>query len=230
MQSGLKYSGIYSIRNTVSGRRYIGSAINIRQRWHSHRSLLLNGIHHSKTLLRSWLKHGETAFVFEVIEAVEDKSKLIEREQFWINEFNAADPKTGFNMSPTAGSCIGFRHSDATRKKMSRLRNGVPKSEIGKRNITEALVNKNKSLEMREKVRASKIAFYSNPENRKQLSIQSLNMWNRRRALNLRLGHPQSEETKRKLSIAKTGKMSEAHKAAIAASNRRRAALPAIHN
>src|SRR5215468_7946604 len=81
----LSASGIYRIKNVVSGRVYIGSAVNLPSRWKLHRSLLRRGKHHSRSLQRSWCKHGATAFVFELIEPVDDRKRLIEREQFWIN-------------------------------------------------------------------------------------------------------------------------------------------------
>jgi group I intron endonuclease len=219
---GPKEAGIYCIRNTVSGRRYVGSAGSIRQRWYSHRHLLLKGIHHSPSLLRSWIKHGESAFVFEVLEIVTDPKRILEREQHWIDELQAADPKAGFNMSPTAGSSVGHRWSDEARARASSARKGVPKSSEGRDNIAAAAVIKNKSSKMREMVRASKLQLYASPEKRDQLRDQALKMWEDRRLSGLPLARPHTEEAKKKMSIAKKGKMSEAHKAAIAKSNKSR--------
>ena len=41
-------SGIYIIRNTESGKVYIGSAVNVRVRLRGHRSGLVSGIHPNK--------------------------------------------------------------------------------------------------------------------------------------------------------------------------------------
>lgn len=112
-------SGIYVIRNIVSGRVYVGSAVNFFNRWKSHRHTLSNGTHHSRTLCRSWSKHGKEAFVFEIIEIVDKKEELLAREQFWIDALNSANPRTGFNIAPQAGSRLGVKSSLAARKRQS---------------------------------------------------------------------------------------------------------------
>lgn len=111
--------GIYAIRNTISGRIYVGSSTKIGRRWVAHRNLLRVGSHHSVTLQRSWKKHGEEAFSFGVIEAVENPDDLSEREQYWIDRLHAACPRKGFNLCPAAGSCFGLKHTKASRAAMS---------------------------------------------------------------------------------------------------------------
>tara|TARA_Y100000310_G_scaffold230046_1_gene232475 strand:- start:451 stop:654 length:204 start_codon:yes stop_codon:yes gene_type:complete len=39
-------SGIYEIRNSVNDKIYIGSSIDIEQRWYDHKRKLRNGNHH----------------------------------------------------------------------------------------------------------------------------------------------------------------------------------------
>lgn len=154
-------TGIYAIRNIVSGRICVGSAANMKRRWALHRSLLYRGKHHSSSLQRSWLKHGEEKFIFEVLE-ITDKHLLIQREQHWIDDLDAANPQTGFNIAPRAGSSLGRRHppeiialfreqrkgrkcppfSDAHRAAISasRMENqwakGIPKTEEHKANLS----------------------------------------------------------------------------------------------
>lgn len=36
----LRHAGIYEIRNTVNGKRYIGSTVNFKRRWWAHRAKL----------------------------------------------------------------------------------------------------------------------------------------------------------------------------------------------
>ncbi len=38
-------AGIYQIRNSQNGKLYIGSAVNVRNRWVEHRKLLRKGAH-----------------------------------------------------------------------------------------------------------------------------------------------------------------------------------------
>ena len=227
-------SGIYLIHNVISGRYYVGSAVDIDQRWRSHRHLLSSGKHHSPTLQRSWLKHGEVAFVFEVVELIGDKALLIAREQYWIDVLRSACPNTGFNVSPTAGSPLGVKHTAETREKWSAARKGrksAPFSAKHRAALSKArkeyeaaagrMADRNKSSEMRERVRAAKIKRYATPEGRSDLKAMSDKRWSAQRASGEPLGRKHSEETKMKISISKKGHMTPEHKAAIAASNKR---------
>ena len=108
-----KNCGIYKITNTVTGKFYIGSAVNIKIRWAVHRSQLGANKHHNRHLQNSWNKHGEYSFTFEVLECCE-KERLIEREQFYID-----NEKPAYNISPTAGNSLGVKRTDETKRKMS---------------------------------------------------------------------------------------------------------------
>jgi len=76
--------GIYAITNKVTGRRYIGRSIDIGRRWQAHLLGLSRGRHYNIHLQRAWLRYGDQAFVFSVIETVDDPDRLIEREQFHV--------------------------------------------------------------------------------------------------------------------------------------------------
>jgi group I intron endonuclease len=115
-------SGIYSIL-CITGKRYIGSAAYIDGRWKTHRWALARGKHHSQHLQRAWDRHGKDAFSWEVLEYVEP-ARLIEREQHYLDLFQAANPKYGFNISPTARSVLGTKHSEETKRKMSLAHKG----------------------------------------------------------------------------------------------------------
>lgn len=116
--------GIYVIRNTISGRVYVGSSYQINSRWRSHRKRLRKGNHHSTTLQRSWNKHGEKAFLFEIVEVVWNEGNLFPREQYWIDRLNSSDPQIGFNMHSKVGGGRGYRFSDEARALMSETRKG----------------------------------------------------------------------------------------------------------
>lgn len=108
-------TGIYEIRHTESGRRYVGSALNIAQRWYAHRSALKHGKHYNRYLQAAWNKYGATAFVFEVLETLDDPALLVTREQYWIDHLRAYGD--GFNVSPTAYSILGLKRSEETKAK-----------------------------------------------------------------------------------------------------------------
>ena len=107
-------SGVYKIANTITGDFYIGSAVDLRRRWSEHRSALVNNRHCNAHLQNSWNKHGAEAFTFEVVELCE-REWAVEREQLCMDLL-----KPTYNMAPTAGSQLGYKHSDATRAKISK--------------------------------------------------------------------------------------------------------------
>jgi len=118
------FPGIYQIRNIVNGRVYVGSAINIDRRWREHRIMLKRNLHSSIRLQHSWNKHGTTAFIFELLEYVEDRAILVVREQFWMDRLSAAHRERGLNMRPSAKNQLGFKHSPETRARMALAHKG----------------------------------------------------------------------------------------------------------
>lgn len=124
-----KYTcGIYQIRNTENGKRYIGSSRKIEDRWNKHKWMLRKGIHHkNKTgqvshLQHAWNQYSEYAFAFEVLEECHE-DHLIERETFYFNQVDASERYNGAHITPTT---LGHKHSPETRKLMSR-KASVPK-------------------------------------------------------------------------------------------------------
>ena len=106
-------SCIYKIRNLANNKCYVGSAFNKNKRWAIHRSHLRRNMHHSILLQRVWNKYWEQSFRFEVIEYVDNKSKLIEREQYWIDLL-----KPEYNIAKAAGSPLGVVKSEETKAKL----------------------------------------------------------------------------------------------------------------
>ena len=102
-------SGIYMILNVVTGRVYVGSALNLRHRIRDHLRDLTRGSHRNIVLQSSWRKRGGNAFHFSVLELVERKTSLVHREQFYINFFGATTKANGYNMAPKAGSQLGLK-------------------------------------------------------------------------------------------------------------------------
>jgi len=78
-------SAIYAIVNNVTCDMYVGSAVNVNRRWNAHRNLLLKQCHYNLRLQRAYDKYGGKAFDWEIVQFVDNKTKLIAREQFWIN-------------------------------------------------------------------------------------------------------------------------------------------------
>lgn len=79
--------GVYAICNTLTGKRYIGSSININRRWTAHRCNLRRGSHHSDGLQADWDLCGEQHFTFELLESLNDTNRLVAAEKEWIDRF-----------------------------------------------------------------------------------------------------------------------------------------------
>src|ERR1035441_5309319 len=115
-------SGIYRIINTQNGQYYIGSAIRLAKRRTTHFSHLRRNKHSNMYLQRSYNMYGEQSFAFDIIEYCE-KERLIEREQFWIDSYKISG-KNLYNLSPTAGSNLGFKHSEEAKRKIGEANKG----------------------------------------------------------------------------------------------------------
>lgn len=76
---------IYRITCTANQKFYIGSTVNKAQRWARHRKQLRDGTHPNKHMAAAWAKYGEAAFVFEVLEDVDEPAALFAAEQKYLD-------------------------------------------------------------------------------------------------------------------------------------------------
>ena len=128
-------AGVYAIVHTASGRMYVGSSVRLRRRWADHRRLLRRGSHSNRYLQAAWSTYGEDAFEFVLLEEVADITKVIEREQAWLDELRPTDRARGFNLSPTASSVLGLRFTPEQRERVAAGQRGRPKSAEHRANI-----------------------------------------------------------------------------------------------
>lgn len=94
---------VYRIVNTQTGKQYVGSTTRFDYRFREHRRMLRYGCHHSVHLQRSWDKHGEEAFRFELVKVVHGFESLIEEEQ---KEIDRLGKHRLYNQSLVAGRAI----------------------------------------------------------------------------------------------------------------------------
>lgn len=120
-------SGIYQIKNLINKKCYIGSAINFQKRWWQHEWDLKNNKHHSQYLQNAYNKYGKDAFEFEILFTC-PKSELIRIEQYFLNNYQPS-----YNICRIAGSVLGRKHSEETKRKIST-------SNIGKKHSEESKV------------------------------------------------------------------------------------------
>lgn len=80
-------SGVYAITNTATGQVYVGSSVNVRNRWSTHRECFAAG-RQQRLMQAEWNRCGEAAFVFSVLEeTAADEQSLQAAEQRWLNSF-----------------------------------------------------------------------------------------------------------------------------------------------
>lgn len=79
-------SGIYQILNTMNGKRYIGQSRSLNNRKYEHFCQLSRNEHGNSHLQNAYNLYGEENFEWSVIEYV-DSENLTEREQYWVNQY-----------------------------------------------------------------------------------------------------------------------------------------------
>lgn len=137
MNNVTKQTGIYKITNIISGKFYVGSSakkLGIRARIMEHKSNLKRNKHCNKYLQSAWNKHGEDSFKFDIIEVVDDKNKILEREQHYLDLLKPYNREIGYNISKIAGSQLGYTHTKETKDKMC----GLKRSEKSKKLMSES--------------------------------------------------------------------------------------------
>jgi len=155
----LRYKhGVYQIRNIINNYLYIGSTVCFFDRCYGHFKDLSYG-HHQQKLQNAYNKYGEENFEFEILEIVEDKESLREREQYYLDtllsaqEFIRKEDKrfeeVGYNIDPIATGSIYVTHSDETRKRMSK----VVRTEEQKENLRQINLEKVKNLSEEESIK-----------------------------------------------------------------------------
>jgi len=99
-----KISGIYKIESKIHPDRcYIGSTVNIKERWVIHLSSLKRGYHHNPKLQNHYNKYGEKDLAFSILFRC-SRGDLIKYEQLLINVYNP-----WFNIRLEAKSQLGLR-------------------------------------------------------------------------------------------------------------------------
>lgn len=106
-------AGIYKITNILNGKIYIGSAHNFCIRWNVHK-ITFNKGKHNPYFQKAWIKYGELNFSFEILEIVDDTLKLLEREQFYLDELKPFIRNIGYNICEKAASRKGCKDSKQT--------------------------------------------------------------------------------------------------------------------
>lgn len=188
-------SGIYQIQSKIKPNKiYIGSAVNISERWRIHLFTLKTNIHRNIKLQRHYNKYGKLDLQFSILLGCE-KGDLIKHEQFFIDSY-----KPFFNICQIANSCLGIKRSNESNEKNRQWHLGRKQSieTITKRNVKNT--GRKNTEETKQKMRDTAILNNNKPYIKLQRHL-------------CRLGTKASEETRKKQSDSHKGiKMSEENK------------------
>ena len=146
-------SGVYEILNTASGKRYVGSTVNLTRRERQHFGDLRRGVHRNLHLQSAWNKYGAHAFVFRHVMAC-SVSDLLVWEQVCTNNL-----KPEYNICVVAGSVLGVKHTVEARANRSRAMCGKrqgPRPLEWRKNMALAQIGKTMSPESRVKMSEAK--------------------------------------------------------------------------
>lgn len=141
-----KISGIYKIENSISHKVYIGQSIDVKRRWRAHIRALSRGKHQNKYLQRAWVKDGQNAFSFSILEECAGQRELNDRETFWAEYYKGRS----YNLGATGRQDT---MSDETKDRIRKAHAGKNLSEDHKKKISEGRSGKKHSEAEKEKMR-----------------------------------------------------------------------------
>lgn len=210
-------AGVYKITHRDSGRCYVGSSSDVCSRWAEHRQLRSPQCRIIHAALK---KYGPEAFDFSILETVDAsglsssqlRKQLLELETFWLQKVNPFPPH-GYNICFAAGSRLGIRHTEETKRNLSLILSGKRQSE-------EARLRRRESKKIQEvQKRATEAARVVNFGNKFALGHHHSEEFRERQRAN-RTGKTWPAEVRQKIGLSHIGrhhsletrrKISEAH-------------------
>jgi hypothetical protein len=127
-------SGIYLIHNDINGKQYIGSGMDLSKRLATY--YFPSRLSDNRYISNSILKYGHSNFSVVILDilgstGLQTKLDIINKEQYYIDLY-----KPVLNLNPTAGSSMGFKHSEESKKLISEFRKGKPLSDSTKKRLS----------------------------------------------------------------------------------------------
>lgn len=195
-----KISGIYQIQSKIKPHKiYVGSAINMNERWHQHLNLLKRNKHGNIKLQRHHNKYGVDDLQFTLLLEC-DKCELINNEQKHIDLI-----KPEFNICKIANSSLGVKRTKVTIDKLSKWQKGIKKGPLDKSICLKiSITNKGRKVSPETRLKISNsLKGVKLTEERKLNISKSLTG---RKLTYSQIGRKHSEETKRKISLINSGR------------------------
>lgn len=198
-------SGVYTITHLPSGKRYIGSSLDVRQRLATHKWALKRGSHANPFLQNSYNKYGKDEFSFQKI-LVCAPADVIFYEQKIMDGYKSYNKEFGYNIRIKAESNAGCKMPESWILKqkgrispMKGIKKDYPAWNKGKHGYLseEARDGIKRSNEKRRGIPTRRIVSQATRD-KLSSSLQGREVWNK--------GIAMSDETKKKLSESKKEK------------------------
>lgn len=108
---------VYAIRHNKTGRIYVGSTANPKNRIMDHIKAVKGGYHYNELMNEDYVNHGDdySVFILDVSTSIYDT-----REYIWMDYLNTRDPRYGYNQKDHSSI------SSLSRKKEYRLQDLSP--------------------------------------------------------------------------------------------------------
>jgi group I intron endonuclease len=119
---------------------YVGSAYELRNRLGTYffPSRLLDNRHISNSIL----KYGHSSFSLVILLDLGTTGTVSNTDILHYEQMQMSLYKPSLNINPVAGSTLGFKHSEESKKLMSEFRKGKPMSEATKKKLSLAFSGK----------------------------------------------------------------------------------------
>jgi hypothetical protein len=104
----IKYKmGVFQIRNTVNGKIFLGSSLDLKAIWFAQKLQLETGTHQNRDLQKDWEEYGPENFSYEIIEEIHEtegkpldyRKEIKALEQMIIEDLQPFENK-GYNRKP----------------------------------------------------------------------------------------------------------------------------------
>lgn len=167
-----KVCGIYSITNTINGKRYYGSSLNAWGRKRQHWSDLGKSKHKNPHLQAAWNKYGKAAFEFTIVEEVAAENLQAVEQTYLDHNHN------GYNISKCA-ECAprGLKWSEESKKRRSEAMRGRKLSTEHRKALSLAGMGRRATSSQRAAMsRRMKGSIFSS-KTREKMSLASKKHW-----------------------------------------------------
>ena len=173
--------GIYKITNVLNGKCYVGQSIRVEGRVSGH----LRGKGHCPYLANAIKKYGRENFSWEILKCCSPWN-LTKWEQYYMDRIHPE-----YNLTPAAGSVLGIKWSDKSRRKLSKSLKGrkVDPEVVARMRETQKtsmLGNQNgkghhPSQETIEKFRQKVLGQKRSEESKMKMSVSAKIAWKKRK-------------------------------------------------